>query len=182
MIDLDLDLQIRMQADGSATLSYVHDVLNATGEDRGGLPQREVWFEHTTSLEVRSLKGSEFEATRIKMVHNAGHILKFLPRFLRPFSHGSVGRVGYDVLGGSFAEDHYWSQSFTRHTCSYTVSLFSERALEWAEAFRRNIYGDESEISHGLEMQEGVAGTSVVVRCHHLAPGEVVTLRWADAS
>lgn len=180
LMDLTMRLSIKIDPEGSAELEYDHLLLNLTGEPRGGLPQREVWFEHTARLSLETVADPEYAPSRVKVIHDAGHIVKFIPRFLSPLAVGDSTRIAYRVAGGSFVEDHYWAQSFPRYTAEYECLLETRFPLAWAELLRRDARGDEFELPTGCELLSRGDGALVRAKVSGLAPNETVTLRWGQ--
>ncbi|MGL5826643.1 MAG: hypothetical protein ACRCYU_17805 [Nocardioides sp.] len=182
VIERRLSVDIDIAADGWATVTYRHELVNETNRPFSRLP-REMWFETTRGnldLEVLPTDSDQRRRIMIQRVHDSASMTKFACQLLPALEPGESAVVAYRAAGGRFVEDHYWRQSIARPTAEFTMRLRHAGLDLLALCTASEELADGSEISaaEGLFWDADESGVVIGLSRHNLVSNQALTLRW----
>jgi|GEM_PF-1614990 len=180
--DRSLTLDIEVAEDGWATLTYRHELYNATATPFTRL-NRELWFETTNGpLQLDALPSPDRNII-IQRIHDTKLSARFACQIFPAIQPGESATVGYRSSGGRFVYDHYWRQSIVRPTGTLTIRLRHQGVTSLTRCTATEDRPDGSEISatDGLSFSRDDAGVVIELTRHDLRPNQFVTLRWDTA-
>ncbi|WP_228825270.1 hypothetical protein [Nocardia farcinica] len=179
VVELAMDVEIEIDADGHGCVTYRHELLNLSDEEVSRLP-REVWFEHTPRpLAIEPLEtGSRH--VHIRRLHDAQGLAKFACEIVPPIQPGESGMVAYRCTGGQFISDHYWRQGAARFTRHLTITLRHRAVAKLLSysAVEEHSTGTEVSVSDEIVWDNEGADALVTLTRDYLSPGQTLTLRW----
>jgi transcriptional regulator with XRE-family HTH domain len=180
IIDLDRSVDIDIDPDGWAQLTYRYELLNNTDRPFVRLV-REVWFEHTSGhLAIEPVGEGDWNIA-IQRVHDAPNLAKFACLISPPLQPGETAVVRYTCQGGRFLDHLYWRQSIQHFTSRIRLRVRHRgagRLLDYAAVEERH---DGSELFATESVEWSCEGPDVLVTLTRrlLRPSQAVTLRWA---
>ncbi|MGL4743935.1 MAG: hypothetical protein ACRCXL_06040 [Dermatophilaceae bacterium] len=175
-------MDIDIAADGWATVTYRHELVNETNRPFSRLP-REMWFETTRgNLELESLPTGSDKDRRvmIQRVHDSASMTKFACQILPALMPGEATTIAYRAAAGRFVEDHYWRQSIVRPTAEFTMRLTHAGLDLLALCTASEELADGSEVSaaDGLFWDSDDSGVVIGLSRQSLVSNQALTLRW----
>lgn len=179
VVDLELTVNIAIEAAGDAVVTYTHQVLNLSPSPLRRI-SREAWFEHTALPKLKIspivMDGRRF---LIQRAHDTGNLAKFACQFAPPIEPGEVVRFGYTCIGGQFLEGFYWCQAIARPTRHATVSVHQRKAsLVRCSAVEEHPDGSESFVTDDILWDHEGSDVTMTLTRDYLAAGQALTLRW----
>lgn len=179
VVELDTQVNLDIQEDGWARVTYRHELANLGSRSVSRLA-RQLWFEHTRG--PLSITPIHREARRITIqrTHDTPSSAQFACLISPPIKPGEVGIVGYTCEGGRFVTDHYWRQSVARHTRRLSIHLNHRGAAGLMDytATEEHPDGAENSATEALEWDERDGAVDLTLTRQYLRPGQAVTLRW----
>jgi hypothetical protein len=179
VIELELKLDIGIAEDGSATLSYRHELFNMTSKPVTRLT-RELWFEYTTGdISIVPINNGD-RRIAIQRVHDTPNLAKFACQISPAIQPGDSAVVSYICNGGQFLDHLYWRQSLPRYTRHLTMSLRHRGAglLTSCTAIEEHPDGSENSASEELLWDYDGDDIAVTLTRDYLRPNQAMTLRW----
>ncbi|MEU4694325.1 hypothetical protein [Actinoplanes sp. NPDC023714] len=179
IVELEFQLDIDIQADGSAVLTYRHELFNMSDKPISRFP-REIWFRYTQGeLEISPLD----EGTRrvaVQGIHSTPTLIKFACQISPPIKPGESGFIGYTCQGGKFVDQLYWRHSVYRYTRHTTITLRHRGVKRLTSCSSLEESPDGSEHSGQADVVWDYDGDDVLITLtrDYLQPNQVVTLRW----
>jgi len=179
IVELALHIDIDIDAEGWAAVTYSHDLLNLSERPLTRLA-RELWFETTRSPLKLIPSSGEKHRIVIQRIHDTPSLAKFACQLSPAVKPGEVGAIRYTAEGGRFVQDHYWRQSISRYTRHLTLKLRHRGGDQLIGATATEEHPDGSENSAAEDLIWDHDDTDVVITLtrDHLRPGQAVTLRW----
>ncbi|MDI2132064.1 helix-turn-helix domain-containing protein [Yinghuangia seranimata] len=179
VVELDLGIEVDVDADGWANVLYRHTVLNLTDRPLTRF-SRELWFEHGEGpLSIRPVSAGEHKVT-IERIHDAGTLAKFACRVSPPVPPMGSATFAYRSEGGRFTDAHYWRQAITRYTLRMRLDVRQHAALGIRDYHAIEEYPDGAKqaIDEHVRwaMDDGTA--ALTVTREDLRPNQFVTLYW----
>ena len=115
LVDLQMECSINIAADGWASVTYCHRVMNLSSRPVKRMT-REQWFETTSGpLKIEPHSSSD-RIVYILRIHDTPNMSKFACQFSPAIEPGEVATISYTSRGGRFVHDHYWRQSIPNAT------------------------------------------------------------------
>ncbi|UGT61338.1 hypothetical protein [Nocardia asteroides] len=182
VVNLDLHIDLRIDADNAAEVTYRYETLNMTDRPVTRMV-RELWFKHTDGgLRVEPL-GSSARRVAVQRIHDTANLVKFACLISPPIQPGETAAVGYRCSGGRFLESLYWRQSIYRHTRHFRLDLRHAGAgqLVSCAASEEHPDGSENSAADRLIWDHEDGDVVATLRREHLRPNQSVTLRWEVA-
>lgn len=179
VVELDLGIEIRVDKEGWAHLTYRHHVLNLTDRPLTRLA-RELWFEHGEGpLEITPLPGPKHEIA-IERIHDAGTLAKFACHVSPPVPPMGTTKIAYRCRGGRFTDAHYWRQAVTRYTLRMHLDVRQEGVVRLVDcgAIEEQPHGDKQQIDEYVRWTQGDGGATMNLVREELRPNQFVTLHW----
>ncbi len=179
VVDLSVAIDIDINSDGDAVLTYRYEVLNLSSKPITRLA-RELWFEEAdTGLKIAPLR-TEGRRVAIQRIHDTANLAKFACQISPPIQPGEVAEVAYTAHGGRFVESTYWRQGIPRFTRHLTIRLRHRNVPELVSCMALEEHADGSENSVTDELLWDYEDKDVVatLTCDYLRPNQAVTLRW----
>lgn len=179
IVDVELEIDLDIAQDDSATVSYRYKILNLTERPITRII-RELWFEETCGpLSISALDSGDRHLV-VHPIHDAKQLTKFACQISPPIEPGGVAEVRYLCKGGRFARRLYWRQSTARHTHHLAITLRHRggRSLTACTATEEHPDGSENSAAEGLRWHYDGQDILVTLTRGHLRPGQAVTLRW----
>ncbi|TCJ40729.1 helix-turn-helix transcriptional regulator [Parafrankia sp. BMG5.11] len=179
VVDRSLTIDIDVADDGWATLTYRHEIYNATATPFTRL-NRELWFETTNGLlQIEALPSPDRNII-IQRIHDTELNARFACQVFPAIQPGESAIVGYRSSGGRFVYDHYWRQSIVRPTGTFTIRLRHQGVTSLTRCTATEDRPDGSEISatDGLSFSRDENGVVIELTRYNLRPNQFVTLRW----
>ncbi|WP_131764612.1 helix-turn-helix domain-containing protein [Candidatus Protofrankia californiensis] len=180
--DRSLTIDIEVADDGWATLTYRHELYNATATPFTRL-NRELWFETTNGpLQIEALPSPDRNII-VQRIHDTKLSARFACQIFPAIQPGESAIVGYRSTGGRFVYDHYWRQSIVRPTGTLTIRLRHQGVTVLTRCTATEDRPDGSEISatDGLSFSRDETGVVIELTRRNLRPNQFVTLRWDTA-
>jgi hypothetical protein len=181
VIDRQQAIEIEVDADGWATVTYRHELHNASSEPFTRFT-RELWFEHTTgSLTLEAIPGLDPDRNVIvQRIHDTALNTKFACQLFPALQPGESARFGYTCTGGRFVYDHFWRQSTSRPTDELTIRLRHAgiTSLGRCSASEERPDGSEVSATESLTWHQDEGGVAIELTRKGLRPNQAVTLRW----
>lgn len=109
LMDERLDVTLDVFPDGRVDVHQVHHLNNQGDTPVTGLT-RQVWFKHTHAPIVVEATDSD-RSVFIKTIHDVGVQVKFMAQIFPALNPGENAQVGYNAVGGQFADELYWRQT-----------------------------------------------------------------------
>ncbi|MGW0231940.1 hypothetical protein ACWDWO_26840 [Actinopolymorpha singaporensis] len=179
VVELAETVDIEIDADGSATVSYSLDLLNLTDRPLARLP-RDIWF-HSVDKDLLVIDTTAASERRvaIERIHDPSHMSKFALRISPPIQPGESALIGYFCKGGRFDAKHYWRQAFPRFTRHLTMRVRQTGVrLNGCTAVEELPDGSQVSAADTLIWDyEGEEATMMLTR-DHLRPSAHVSLHW----
>lgn len=179
VVELSTTVRITIGADGTAIVTYTHEVLNLTAAPLRRIP-RELWFKHTAGSAL-TISPIPLDGRRlmIQRTHDAANMSKFACQFAPAVEPGEIARFGYSCTGGRFVDEFYWRQAVARHTRHLTISVKHEGAtLLRCNAIEELQDGSEVFVPDELLWDYEESDVSMTVTRDYLQPNQALTLRW----
>jgi hypothetical protein len=179
IVELEFKLDINIDPDGWATLTYEHELFNMSDKPISRFP-REIWFEYTRGgLQISPLD----EGTRrvaIQEIHSTPILAKFACQISPPIKPGESGSLGYVCEGGRFVDKLYWRHSVYRYARHTTITLRHQGARRLTSCSSMEESPDGSEHSGLADVVWDYDGDDILITLtrDYLQPNQVVTLRW----
>lgn len=179
VVELSVSLEVDIEKDGQARLTYRHDILNLTNKPITRLP-RELWFVYTSGPLVIEPVCEGKRRVAIQRVHDTPTLAKFACQISPAIQPGETGVVGYECTGGLFKELLYWRQSLQRYTRHFTFRVRHQDAgtLTSCSAVEEHPDGSESFAAEDLLWDYEGDDIVITVARDYLRPNQSVTLRW----
>jgi hypothetical protein len=179
VVELSISLEMEIDKDGQARLTYRHDILNLTNKPITRLP-RELWFVYTNGPLIIEPISEGKRRIAIQRVHDTPTLSKFACQISPAIQPGETGVVGYECTGGMFKELLYWRQSLQRYTRHFTIKLRHQGAgtLTSCSAVEEHPDGSESFAAEDLLWDYDGDDIVITVARDYLRPNQCVTLRW----
>jgi hypothetical protein len=178
IVELSETLEIDIDSDGNAHLTYHFDLLNLSSKPLTRIV-RELWFEVTGKpLTIIPTPDCERRVT-IQRIHDTSNLAKFAYQISPPLRPGEYARVGYACDGGGFGERHYWRQAMPRYTRQYTLRI-RQQNVQLITCTATEDYPDGSETSANDSLTWDYENGDVILTLtrDYLSPNQAVTLRW----
>jgi len=179
IVERSLQIDIEVDPDGWATLTYRHELHNG-GPDPLTRIARELWFEETNGpLTIEPVAYDERNVI-IQRVHDTPLNARFACQIFPAVQHGESTTIGYRATGGRFVYDHYWRQSITRPTDEFLIRLRHHgiSMLTRCTASEERPDGSEISATDGLSWQRDGDDIVIELARRHLRANQSVTLRW----
>ncbi|MCA1708958.1 MAG: hypothetical protein LC808_39055 [Actinobacteria bacterium] len=179
LVDLQMDCSIDIAADGWASVTYCHRVMNLSSRPIKRMT-REQWFETTSGpLKIEPHSSSD-RNVYILRIHDTPNMSKFACQFSPAIEPGEVATISYTSQGGRFVHDHYWRQSIPRYTRYFTLNIRHRDApmLLNCTAIEEQIDGSETSAIEDLICSDEDGDALVTLTREFLQPGQAVTVRW----
>lgn len=179
IVDLKLECSIDIDADGWASVTYCHQVVNLTSRPMKRMT-REQWFETTSGpLKIEPHPSSD-RKVYIQRIHDTTSMSKFACQFSPAIEPGEVATISYTSRGGRFVYDHYWCQSVPRYTRHFTLKIRHRGVamLLNCTAIEDRIDGSEMSAIEDLVCSDEDGDALITLTRDHLQPGQAVTVRW----
>jgi hypothetical protein len=183
LVDLELSVDIDVQPDGRARVTYVHEILNLTERPLTRVA-RDLWFENTTGkLDLRVVP-TEGRRVAIQRLHDTASSSQFALQFSPPVLPGESAVASWTCEGVRFIKDHYWRQTIPRHARHLTILVRHREGQSLASCSAVETRPDGGENSIEQSLMWDYEGDDVVLTVTHdyLSPGQWVTLRWEVAN
>jgi hypothetical protein len=179
VVDLDLRIDIEIDPEGWATVTYSSELLNLS--DRPFTRAvRELWFETTRSpLTITPIVDGKPRVV-IQRIHDTPSMAKFACQLSPAVRPGELGTLCYQAEGGRFIQDHYWRHALHRYTRHLTLKLRHCGGQQLVGATATEEHPDGAEHSATEDLIWDVDDQDVVITLTrgYLRPGQAVTLRW----
>lgn len=182
LVERRLAVDIDVDADGWARLTYAHELHNGTSTPFTRL-SRELWFEHTKDvLDIQAVAGGD-RSIIVQRIHDTRLNAKFACQIIPALQPGDSTVVGYTCTGGRFVYDHYWRQSVTHPTDELTIRLHHRgiTSLTRCSALEERPDGSEISATESLSLRHEDEGITIALTHRNLMPNQSVTLRWDTA-
>lgn len=179
LVDLQMECSIEIAADGWASVTYCHQVINLSSRPVKRMT-REQWFETTSgALKIEPHSGSD-RKVHIQRIHDTPNMSKFACQFSPAIEPGEVATVSYTSHGGRFVHDHYWRQSVPRYTRYFTLRIRHREVsmLLNCTAIEEQIDGSETSAIEDLVCSDEDGDALITLTGDYLQPGQAVTVRW----
>lgn len=179
IVDLKMECSIDIDADGWASVTYCHQVVNLTSRPMKRMT-REQWFETTSGpLKIEPHPSSDRQV-HIQRIHDTTSMSKFACQFSPAIEPGEIGTISYTSRGGRFVHDHYWRQSVPRHTQHFILSIRHRGVTMLCNytAIEEQIDGSEESAIEDLVCSDEDGGALITLTRKHLQSGQAVTVRW----
>ncbi|MGH3735017.1 MAG: hypothetical protein ACRDT6_05275 [Micromonosporaceae bacterium] len=179
VIDLDLQIELAISKDGSALVTYRHELFNMTARPFTRLA-RELWFVYMTGpLDIRPVAESRHSVV-IERAATTPNLAKFACRISPALQPGDSAVVAYTCHGGKFVDEWYWREAIRRHTRYATVVM---RRLGGGEVVDCSATVEEPDGSQrsggeGLMCDYDHDDLVITLTSDYLNPNQIVTMRW----
>jgi len=181
IVELSETLEIKIDSEGDAHLSYHFDLLNLASKPLARVA-REVWFEVTKGpMRIAPAPDCDRRVT-IQRIHDTSNLAKFAFQLSPPLQPGECAWVGYCCDGGRFDEKHYWRQTLPRYTRHFTLRVRQQNVqLVTCSASEEYADGAESSANDSLTWDYENDCAALTLTHDYLRPNQAVTLRWEIA-
>lgn len=180
IVDLNRAIDIAIDQDGRALLSFSYTVLNLTSQPLARLP-RDLWFAHADGdLTISPSSHAGDHRMTIQRIHDTPNLVKFACLVSPPIRSGESATVAYTCSGGRFVESLYWRQSVSRYTGRLAINLRQRGSgpLINCTATEEHSDGTENSVTQNLVWDHDEKDIRITLECEYLRPGQAVTLRW----
>jgi hypothetical protein len=179
LVDLEMECSIDIAADGWASVTYCHQIMNLTSRSVRRMT-REQWFETTCGALTIEPGPSSDREVHIQRIHDTPHMSKFACQFSPAIEPGEVATISYTSRGGRFVHDHYWRQSIPRYTRYLTLRIRHREVavLLNCTAIEEQINGSEISAIEDLVCTDEDGDALITLIRQYLRPGQAVTVRW----
>jgi hypothetical protein len=178
VVELDLKLDIDIDEDGSAQVTYWHHVMNLTDRPLTRFV-RELWFEQTHGpLSIQPL-ASEHRRVAVQRIHDTDNLSKFACQFSPAVQPGETALFGFTCDGAQFA-NHFWRQGMHRYTRHFTLTVRQRgaTAIRTCAATEEHADGSENSAAEDLMWDTDEDGVVLTLTRNYLRPNQAVTMRW----
>lgn len=179
IVELDMELDIEIGADGHAQVTYQHYLMNLTERPLTRFV-RELWFEHTwDSLGITPFNADD-RRVAVQRLHDTNNLAKLAFQFSPAVQPGDMVRFGFSCEGGQFVDKLYWRQGIHRHTRHLTVTVRHREAGRLSSCMATEEHASGSEYSITEDLMWDVEDNDVVLTLtrDYLSPNQAVTVRW----
>lgn len=181
VIERQLSVSIDIAADGWATVTYRHELVNETKRAFSRL-QRFLWFETTKgalNLTVLPETGDD-RHVMIQRIHESPSMTTFACQILPALEPSEAATISYRATGGRFVQDHYWRQTIARPTAALTITLRHSGMdlLGLCTATEELSDGSEVSAADGLFWTPSDDGVVIGLTRYNLGTNQAITLRW----
>jgi hypothetical protein len=177
VVNLALDVTIDLAADGTARVTYRHDLINLTTRPFAR-SAHELWFEHTDgSLRLAPVNHAG-RITRISRVDNAPNLAHFACHLDPPVNPGDTVTIEFACDGPMFHK-HYWRQAMMRYIRHLTIRLrVANATISRYTAIEESTDGTETDVTDSVIADTTGPDATLTVTRDYLRPNQFVTLRW----
>ncbi|MCA1704307.1 MAG: hypothetical protein LC808_14025, partial [Actinobacteria bacterium] len=171
LVDLQMECSIDIAADGWASVTYCHQVMNLSGRPVKRMT-REQWFETTSgALKIEPHSSSDREVN-IQRIHDTPNMSKFACHLSPAIEPGEVATIAYTSHGGRFVHDHYWRQSIPRYTRYFTLTIRHREVsmLRNCTAIEEQIDGSETSAIEDLICSDEDGNALITLTRDYLQP------------
>lgn len=183
VVELSLNVDIDIAADGFACVSYHHELFNMTSRSLARLP-RELWFENADGrIDVTPINVGP-RVTTIKRIHEAKSLVKFACLVTPEIAPGEAAVISYTCNGaGPFVSNHYWRQTVLRYTRHLTITLRHRGvgSLNSCTAAIEYPDGSEEAAPECLSWDSESSDAVMTLTADYLRPSQAATIRWETA-
>lgn len=179
VVDLDLRITLEIERDGSALVTYRHEMFNMTDRAFTRLT-RELWFVYTTGpLEIKPVEEG-LHHIAIQRAATTPNLAKFACRLSPALQPGDTAIVSYTCDGGKFVDEWYWREAIRRHTRHATVVMRRANAgrLVDCSATVEEADGAERSSAEGLVWDYDSSDLVITLTTGYLNPNQAVVMRW----
>lgn len=179
LVDLQMKCSIDIDADGWASVTYCHQVMNLSDRPVKRMT-REQWFETTSgALKIKPHSSSD-RKVHIQRIHDTPNMSKFALQFSPAIEPGEAATISYTSQGGRFVHDHYWRQSVPRYTRYFILNIRHRKVsmLLNCTAIEEQIDGSETSAIENLVCSDKDGDAIITLTRDYLQPGQAVTVRW----
>ena len=180
-MDLSLEIDIDIAADGISTVTHHYYQLNLT-DNPVSRATRDIWFQHSRGkLDLSAARDGDRNVT-IQRLHTADNMAKFACQFSPAIDPGESVRYAYSCSGGEFRKDLYWRQSFSRFTRQYTLRVKHCGLRSLGGFTATEDFPDGTEVVRQQAVAWHYEGDDVVMSftLDRIQPGQYATLRWEN--
>jgi hypothetical protein len=180
LVQLHLAVDIDIDAEGWARISYFRSLLNLT-ERPITRTTNEFWFENTQGPLVIKPGTANSRQIAIQRLYDSLNLCKFSCQISPPIRPGESAVVAYTCEGGQFLKDYFWQQAARFPTRHLVVSLRHQcqGRISSCTATEQHPDGSENSATEDLIWEHTDDGVVIRLQRSDLLPNQTVTLRWA---
>ncbi len=179
VVDLELGIELVIEAEGSAVITYRHHLLNLT-PDAVSRVARELWFEYVGERLAISAVAEGDHRVGIQRINSTGTMAKFACQITPPIRPGESAAVGYSCRGGQFKDALYWRQVIPRFTRHLTMNIRHRGVgrLASCQGIQEYPNGEERSAFECVTWDYDGEDAIMIGTFDYLRPHQAVTVRW----